>query len=168
MISRTLVLVLSLLLSGFTPEILLAKSKTAWVAGKVYDTDKTTPLSGIPIRIVNVETGDVLNEKTQEEGCYRFKNVNKGSYSMAVTYKGQDYLLPEKVMVELQKREIAVAVCVAISDKDNSLVLLDDCHVCLGGGFPPLGIILISGAAAVVSGIAIGHDNPPVVSESRP
>lgn len=168
MLSRTLVVVLSLVLSGLTPQVLLAKSKTAWVAGKVYDTDKTTPLAGIPIRIVNVETGNVLNEKTQEEGCYRFKSVAKGSYSLAVTYKGQEYLLPEKVMVELDQREIAVAVCVAISDKDNSLILLDNCHVCLGGGFPPVGVFLITGTAAVVSGIAIGHDKPPVVSESRP
>lgn len=166
--SRALVLVVVLLSSGIFPQVLLAKAKTAWVAGKVYDTDKTTPLPGIPIRIVNVDTGKVSEEKTQEEGCYRFKDVAKGTYSLAVTYKGQDYLLPEKVMVELQNREIAVAICVAISDKDNSLILLDNCHVCLGGGFPPLGVVLIGGAAAVAGGVVIGREKPPVVSESRP
>ena len=171
---RVISVVLALALSGFFPQATFAqdqpsgKDKKAWVSGKVYDVDKTTPLENIPIRIVNVESGEVTEEKTQEDGCYRFKGVHSGSYSLAVTYKGQDYLLPEKVLVEdLRDRDVAVAVCVAISDKDSSLILLDNCHICLGAGFPPLGVLLIGGLSSV-GGVILGHNQEPVVSESRP
>lgn len=145
-----------------------AKRKKAWIAGKVYDTDKMTPIEDLPIRIVNVESGEVTEHKTKDEGCYAFEDVKRGTYSLAVSYKGQDYLLPEKVIVEPLQREVAVAVCVAIPEKDNTLVLLDNCHVCLGAGFPPLGIIFFSGAGAVTGGVLIGRNQEPVVSESRP
>jgi hypothetical protein len=168
-----IVVILGLVVSGFFPQVSSAKddpaAKKAWVAGKVFDTDKVTPLVDLPIRIVNVESGEMTEVKTRDEGCYRFKGVYPGSYSVAVTYKGMDYLLPEKVQVgDLQQHDVAVTVCVAIPENGNSLVLLDNCSVCREAGFLPVGVLLIGGSAAAVGGILIGHSKEPVVSESRP
>jgi hypothetical protein len=154
---------LAAVVSGIFPQALLAKDKAPWVAGRVYDTDKSSPLANVSIRIVNVETGNVTDETTDKNGCYAFKNVSAGAYSLAVIYQGKDYLLPEKVMVEMAKEEAALPVCVALSD--TALAMMEECKVCKDK--IPIWLPILGGAG-VVAGIAIGHGEDPVVSESRP
>jgi hypothetical protein len=164
--STIVLVVIVILLTQAAPSF--SKNKDAYVAGKVYDTDQKTPIMGIPVRLVNINSGESRETKTQQEGCYSFKGVPQGTYSISVRRDDQDYLLPDKIKVDLQEREVAVAVCVALAS-ENKLALLDNCHICLGKGFPPFGIFLIAGGAAAATGIIIdtgGED--PVVSPSRP
>jgi Carboxypeptidase regulatory-like domain len=146
-----------------------AKTKEAYIAGKVYDHDKSTALVGAVIRIVNVESGKATEVKSQEEGCFRFRDVANGTYSVSVVYKGKEYFLPEKIKVERRDRPMGVAVCLALVET-NALSLLENCQICLGGGFPPVGkFILLAGPAAVAGGIVLGRDEKdPVASEIRP
>lgn len=146
-----------------------AKTKEAYIAGKVFDHDKTTVLVGAIVRIVNVDSGKETEVKSQEEGCFRFANVVNGTYSVSVTHKGKEYFLPEKIKMELRDRAVAVAICVALVEP-NALILVENCQICLGGGFPPVGKFIIVGAsAAVAGGIVLGRDEKdPVASEIRP
>lgn len=158
-------IVLNLLLSSFPS--FAADKKEAYVAGKVYDQSQNHPLKGVIVRIVNMDTGEAHQDKTDEDGCYSFKKIPEGSYSLSVTHNNQDYLLAEKIKVEkIEKKDIVVASCVALAEK-NTLVELQDCHVCLKG-IPALAILIPAGAAAIGGITAIIITDEPSASPSRP
>lgn len=163
------VFLLVIFLQVSSSSVAIAKTKEAYIAGKVYDHDKSTVLIGAVVRIVNVESGKETEEKSQEEGCFRFRDVVNGTYSVSVSYKGKEYFLPEKIKVERREREVAVAVCLALVET-NGLTLVENCQICLGGGFPPVGkFLILGGSAAVAGGIVLGRDEKdPVASEIRP
>ncbi len=143
-----------------------AEKKVGHIGGKVFDVDGTTPLVGVQVRIVNVETGEARDTKSGKEGCYKFKNLPNGTYSVAVNHEGKDYLLPEKLTVAVADKEVAVTACLVLGEKDN-LTLKEDCHFCKEAGFPPYGIWIISGgAAAVAAGVIISRGEEK--SPSRP
>jgi hypothetical protein len=134
--------------------------KDVYLAGKVFDEQQAHPLKGVMVRIVNLETGESHQEKTGEDGCYSFKNIKEGTYSVSVSYSGQDYLLAEKVKVEkIEDRDVVVVCCVALGS-ENTLVQLQNCHVCKKG-IPVLAIIIPAGAgAAAISSIVISGEPP--------
>jgi len=143
-------------------------AKEGYVAGKVYDFDKTTPLKDATIRLTSVATGKSVDEKLKDEGCYSFKKVEEGTYSVSVTFNGKEYTLPDKVVVEILEKKVVVSVCVALAE-NNSLLLLDNCKVCLGGGFPPVALLLIGGGTAgTITGISVGGGGEPTASPSAP
>ncbi len=125
-----------------------ADAKKGIVAGKVFDRDTTSVLKGVPVRIVNVDSGSATEVKTDKEGCYRFKSVPNGAYSVSVSTQKQDYLLPEKINVQSTDKPAAVTLCVALGEKD-SLNMLPDCEVCKPF---PIGYIVIGAAAAAIAG----------------
>ena len=143
-------------------------AKEGYVAGKVYDFDKTTPLKDAVIRLTSVATGKSVEEKSKDEGCYSFKKVEEGTYSVSVSVNGKEYVLPDKVVVEILQKKVVVSVCVALAE-NNALVMLDNCKVCLGGGFPPVALLLIGGGTAgTITGISVGGGGEPVASPSAP
>jgi hypothetical protein len=110
--------------------------------------------------------------KSKGDGCFSRRDVTNGTYSISVNHKGADYLLPEKIKVERRgDRPVAVAVCLALAES-NRLALIENCQICLGGGFPSLKALVIGGGSAVVAGIiGVGRgkdDELPPVSPSRP
>jgi hypothetical protein len=161
----TIFIVLNLLFSSFPS--LAADKKEAYIAGKVYDQTQNHPLKGVLVRIVNMESGEAHQDKTDEDGCYSFKKIPEGSYSLSVTYNNEDYLLAEKIKVEkIEKKDIVVASCVALAEK-NSLTELQDCHLCLKG-IPALAILIPAGAAGIGGITAIIIKDEPPASASRP
>jgi hypothetical protein len=143
----------------FTFPASAANKKDAYLAGKVYDEDQTHPLKGVVVRIVNLETGQALQEKTNDEGCYNFKKIPEGSYSVSVSYNGQDYLLAEKVKVEkIEEKDVVVAVCVALGGQ-NALVQLQNCQLCRKG-FPVLFILIPAGGVGALSAIILTSEPP--------
>jgi hypothetical protein len=118
------------------------------------------------VRIVNLDTGESQQAKTDDEGCYSFNKVQEAPYSISVTYNAQDYLLAEKVKVEkIEERDVVVAVCVALGS-ENTLMQLQNCQVCKKG-IPLLVFILPAGGAiGAISAIVIS-DEPPA-SPSTP
>lgn len=144
-----------------------ADKKDAYVAGKVFDQTQNHPLKDVIVRIVNMETGVSRQDKTDEDGCYSFKKIPEGTYSLSVSYNNQDYLLAEKLKVEkIEKKDIVVASCVALAEK-NSLVELQDCHICLKG-IPALAILIPAGAAGVGAITAVLITDEPRASPSTP
>jgi hypothetical protein len=144
-----------------------ADKKDAHLAGKVYDQQQTHTLEGVLVRIVNLESGESHQEKTGEDGCFSFKKIQEGAYSLSVSVNGQDYLLAEKVKVEkVQERDVVVATCVALGS-ENTLVLLQNCHVCLKGIPALVFIIPAGGGIGAISAIIIS-DEPPSASPSTP
>jgi hypothetical protein len=144
-----------------------ADKKDAYVAGKVFDQTQNHPLKDVIVRIVNMDTGMSQQDKTDEDGCYSFKKIPEGTYSLSVSYNNQDYLLAEKLKIEkIEKKDIVVASCVALAEK-NSLSELQDCHICLKG-IPALAILIPAGAAGVGGITAILISDEPPASPSRP
>lgn len=143
------VFLLVIILQVSASSVAIAKTKEAYIAGKVYDHDKSTFLIGAVVRIVNVESGKATEVKSQEEGCFRFRDVVNGTHSVSVTHNGKEYFLPEKIKVERRDRAVAVAVCLALVET-NGLTLVENCRICLGGGFPPVGKFIILGGSAAV------------------
>src|SRR5262249_49696210 len=143
-------------------------AKDGYVAGEVYDFDKTTRLKDVTIRLTSVATGKSIEEKTKDEGCYSFKKVEEGTYSVSVTVNGKEYVLPDKVVVEILHKKVVTSICVALAE-NNQLLMLEDCKVCLGGGFPPVALLLIGGGTAgTITGISVGGGGEPTASPSAP
>jgi Carboxypeptidase regulatory-like domain len=154
--------------------------KEVTIAGRVYDYNKdndpkheTSPLHGVTVRIVNIENGQPREDETDHDGCYKFKDVQNGTYTVTVFYKGHDqamakkvvgeFLLPNKItVVRSPEKEILIKTCVALAEK-NTLLLLEDCDLC---GKVPVWIWIIP--AAVVAGGTIGRGNEEETSPSRP
>jgi hypothetical protein len=186
--SNRLVLLLLLLASVFifaSQQSVMASSRDdAYLAGKIYDFDKTVTLQGVLVRIVNLQTGEAREDKTDVEGCYKFKNVHAGTYSISVSYDEnayqaaqvaesrrvlktpqqagavKEYQLAEKIEIgKLDKRNVAIAACVALSE-NNSLTLLESCQVCLNV-LPPLAYFIVPATALVVGGIELGKGTEP-------
>jgi hypothetical protein len=158
-------ILLNFLLSSFPS--FAADKKEAYIAGKVYDQAQNQPLKGAIVRIVNMDTGESRQDKTDEDGCYSFKKIPEGTYSLSVSYNNQDYLLAEKIkVVKTEHKDIVVSSCVALAEK-NSLIELQDCHVCLKG-IPALAILIPAGAAAIGGITAIIITDEPSASPSRP
>ena len=147
--------------------------KTVTIAGRVYDYDKDTPIKGVKVRIVNVQNGTPREEETDKDGCYKFKDVDNGTYTLSVFYKGNDqamakkvlgeFLLPNKItVVRSPEKDILIKTCVALAEK-NTLLLLQDCDLC---SKVPAWIWVIP--AGVVVGGTIGRGNEEETSPSRP
>jgi hypothetical protein len=163
--AATIFIVLNLLFSPFPS--FAADKKEAYIAGKVYDQAQNHPLKDVIVRIVNMDTGESHQDKTDEDGCYSFKKIAEGTYSLSVTYNNQDFLLAEKIKVEkIEKKDIVVASCVALAEK-NTLIELQDCHICLKG-IPALAILIPAGAAGIGGITAIIIKDEPPASPSRP
>ena len=144
-------------------DLLAADNQDAYIAGKVYDVGQTKPLQGATVRIVGLESGEARVATTDKEGCYSFKNVRAGGYSVSITYKGTEYLLAEKIKMEnLGKVKAAIALCMALQ-ADKSLSMLENCQVC-PKGIPVIAFIIAGGTAATVAGIVIGKSG----TESSP
>jgi hypothetical protein len=160
---------------GATPENNSNKDlKEVKIAGRVYDFDKDNPLHNVTVRIVNVDTGQPRETTTDKDGCYNFDNVENGTYTLTVYYKGNDsalakkvvgeFLLPNKItVVRSPEKDILIKTCVSLAEK-NSLFLLDDCDLC--HKIPAL--IWVIPAAAVLAGGTIGRGNEEETSPSRP
>ena len=113
--------------------------KEVRIAGRVYDYDKDNPLHGVTVRIVNVETGQPRETETDKEGCYDFKDVANGTYTMTVFYKGNDetmskkvlgeFLLPSKItVVRSTEKDILINTFLNLAE-NNTLGLMDDCEL---------------------------------------
>jgi len=148
--------------------------KDVTIAGRVYDYDKDKPLHNVTVRIVNVETGQPREDETDKDGCYKFKDVQNGTYTLTVFYKGNDsdmlkkvvgeFLLPNKItVVRSTEKDILIKTCVSLAEK-NTLFLLDDCDLC--HKVPAL--VWIIPAAAVLAGGTIGRGNEEETSPSTP
>lgn len=147
--------------------------KEVTIAGRVYDYDKDNPLHGVTVRIVNLENGQPREDKTDHDGCYKFEDVQNGTYTLTVFYKGDDsamakkvvgeFLLPNKItVVRSPDKEILIKTCVSLFEK-NSLLLLEDCDLCHK---VPAWIWVIP--AFVVAGGTIGGGDEEETSPSRP
>jgi len=147
--------------------------KTVAIAGRVYDYDKDTPIHNVKVRIVNVQNGVPREEETDKDGCYKFKDVDNGTYTLSVYYKGNDqamakkvlgeFLLPNKItVVRSPEKDILIKTCVSLAEK-NTLLLLEDCDLC---SKVPAWIWVIP--AGVVAGGTIGRGNEEETSPSRP
>ncbi len=144
-----------------------AAKKDAYIAGKVYDQPQAQPLKGVIVRIVNLDTGEAYQAKTDKDGCYSFMKIPEASYSLSVSYNNQDYLLAEKIKVQkVEGNDVVVASCVALADK-NTLVQLQTCHVC-SKGIPAWVILVPAGGTAVGVLTAILITDEPSASPSRP
>jgi len=155
--------------------------KKVTIAGRVYDYNKDndpkhegTPLRGVTVRIVNIENGQPREDETDHDGCYKFEDVQNGTYTFTVFYKGNDqamakkvlgeFLLPNKItVVRSPEKEILIKTCVALAEK-NTLLLLEDCDLCHK---VPAWIWIIP-ASAVVAGGQLGRGNEEETSPSRP
>jgi hypothetical protein len=147
--------------------------KSVEIAGRVYDYDKDTPIKGVIVRIVNVANGQPREDTTDHDGCYKFKDVENGTYTMSVFYKGNDpamakkilgeFLLPNKItVVRSTEKDILIKTCVALAEK-NTLLLMDDCDLC---SKVPAWIWVVP--AAVVVGGTVGRGDEEETSPSRP
>jgi hypothetical protein len=147
--------------------------KTVTIAGRVYDYDKDTPIHGVKVRIVNIQNGQPREEETDKDGCYKFENVDNGTYTYSVYYKGNDqamakkilgeFLLPNKItVVRSPEKDILIKTCVALAEK-NTLLLLADCDLC---SKVPAWVWVIP--AGVIIGGTIGRGNEEETSPSRP
>jgi hypothetical protein len=161
------------MLSSGTVTVWAANPKEVRIAGRIYDFNKSSPLHNVSVRIVNVATGIPREDQTDKDGCYEFKNVENGSYTFSVYYKGPDaamqkkvlgeFLLPYKItVVRSPEKDILIKTCVALAEK-NSLLLLQDCDLC--HKVPVIWWIIPAGA--VLAG-AIGKGNEEETSPSRP
>jgi len=139
--------------------------------GKYEEINK--PLEDIPVHIVNLETGAAFDTKTNKNGCYIFKNIPVGTYSLSVTLRGKDYPLAEKIKVEKDQKIFA---CVETSDKDWTLALITEVHEkkdkvenskCRCKEFPFLWVFLGAGAGTA-AGIIIGTGGDEEASPSTP
>jgi carboxypeptidase family protein len=147
--------------------------KTVTIAGRVFDYDKDTPIKGVKVRIVNIQNGQPREDETDHDGCYKFKDVDNGTYTLSVYYKGSDQAMAKKVLGEFllvnkitvvrsPEKEILIKTCVALAEK-NSLLLLQDCDLC---SKVPAWIWVIP--AGVVVGGTIGRGDEEETSPSRP
>jgi hypothetical protein len=145
--------------------------KEVKIAGRVYDYDKDNPLHNVTVRIVNVNTGQPREDETDKDGCYEFEDVENGTYTLTVFYKGNDsamakkvvgeFLLPNKItVVRSTEKNILIKTCVSLAEK-NSLFLMDDCDLC--HKTPAIWWII---PAALVLGAGRGNDEE--TSPSRP
>ncbi|HEY7160729.1 MAG TPA: carboxypeptidase-like regulatory domain-containing protein [Acidobacteriota bacterium] len=158
-------LILQLIFLPFT--LTAADKKDAYIAGKVFDQTQNHPLKDVIVRIVNMDTGVSHQDKTDEDGCYSFKKIPEGTYSLSASYNNQDYLLGEKLKVEkTEHKDIVVASCVALGDK-NTLSELQECHLCLKG-IPALAILIPAAAAGIGAITAILITDEPPASPSTP
>ncbi len=133
------------------------------------------PIGDIPVHIVNLDTGVSFDTKTNGNGCYIFKKIPVGTYSLSVTYRGKDYPLVEKIKIEKDQKVFA---CVESSDKDWSLGLTSEVHQkkdhkvendkCHCKEFPLLWLFLAGGGAASGTGIIIGTGGDEEASPSTP
>jgi hypothetical protein len=148
--------------------------KEVKIAGRVYDYDKDKPLHNVTVRIVNLDNGQPREDETDKDGCYEFEDVQNGTYTLTVFYKGDDsamakkvlgeFLLPNKItVVRSPDKNILIKTCVALAEK-NTLLLLDDCDLCRK--VPPF--FWIIPAAAVLAGGTIGRGNEEETSPSTP
>jgi hypothetical protein len=148
--------------------------KEVKIAGRVYDFDKDNPLHNVTVRIVNIDNGQPREDETDKDGCYDFKDVQNGTYTLTVFYKGNDsalakkvvgeFLLPNKItVVRSPEKDILIKTCVALAEK-NTLLLLDDCDLC----HKVPAIYWIIPAAAVLAGGTIGRGNEEETSPSTP
>ncbi len=138
-----------------------ADKKDAYIAGKVYDEPQSQTLKGAAVRIVNLDTGEAHQTKTDGDGCYSFKKIQEGSYSLSVSWNGQDHLLAEKVKVEKNaEKDVVVSICTALASK-SALVQLQNCQIC-SKVIPAWALIVAAGAGGigVISAIIISDDPP--------
>jgi len=147
--------------------------KAVTIAGRIFDYDKSTPLHPVTVRITNVATGVPRETETDKDGCYKFENVDDGTYAFSVYYKGSDPAMTKKVVGEFQlpnkitvvrstEKEIMIKNCDSLAEK-NTLLMLEDCSLCTK---VPAWVWVIP--AAVVAGGSIGRGNDEETSPSRP
>ena len=64
------------------------------------------PIDDIPVHIVNLDTGAAFDTKTNSNGCYIFKKIPVGTYSLSVTLREKDYLLVRRPVRDAMPRSI--------------------------------------------------------------
>lgn len=146
--------------------------KFRFVSDGKYD-EINKPIEDIPVHIVNLDTGVAFDTQTNSNGCYIFKNIPVGTYSLSVTLRGKDYPLAEKIKVEKDQKVFA---CAESSDKDWALGLTTEVHQkknhkvdndkCHCKEFPLLWIF--AGAGGAAAGIIIGKGGEEEASPSTP
>ncbi len=139
--------------------------------GKYDEINK--PIEDIPVHIVNLDTGAAFDTKTNSNGCYIFKEIPVGTYSLSVTLREKDYPLAEKIKVEKDQKIFA---CAESNDKDWNLGLTTEVHTkkdhkvdndkCHCKEFPLLWIF--AGAGAGATGIIIGKGGEEEASPITP
>src|SRR5262245_54365818 len=97
------------------------------VLGKVFDSDKKTELKNVPVHIVNLETGEATDTKTNSGGCYKYTDVKPGTYSLTVSHDGKDYLLPDRLHVVVPEKKTAIVTCLALLENTTELQLVEKC-----------------------------------------
>lgn len=131
------------------------------------------PLEDTPVHIVNLDTGAAFDTKTNSNGCYIFKKLPVGTYTLSVTLRGKDYPLAEKIKIENDQKIFA---CVETSDKDWTLALITEVHEkkdkienskCRCKEFPFLWLFLGAGGATA-AGIIIGTGGDEEASTETP
>jgi len=117
------------------------------------------PIPDLPVRIVNVDTGEGLDTKTDKDGCYIFKKVPLGMYSESASYQGKDYTLPDKIKVESSQKLFA---CVALKQETTDIRLLFEVNTkdqCKCKQFPFLFLLLGAGGGIAIGVIKKGGEN---------
>lgn len=141
-------------------EFKLPKNRSSECKGKIINIPGDNenilcqkPLPDLPVHIVDVASGKGLDTKTDNDGCYIFKDVPFGTYTESASYNGKEYALEPKIQIQTSQKLFA---CVSLKEETIDMVLLHEVSNkdrCKCKQFPFLFLLLGGGGAA---GILIG------------
>lgn len=151
---------LILVLALFQPFSLFAENDDQRLSGRVFEVDKKTAVADVMVRIVQSETGQSRETKTNANGCYDFENVSVGVYTLSASQAGTDFILPNKIKVDPDAKLMA---CVAFAQNNTLEIVTESCKC---KEFPWFVLVLGTGPAAGF--ILAGEDDPDEASPSRP
>lgn len=119
---------------------------TGSMIGVVYEEDGTTPVVGAIVKIRNVATGKVYESTpTDENGIFRFENIEEGIYVAGVTKNGVQFNVEEAVGIKAD--EVAQMVLILKPGKKKDII---------GFFTSTAGIALIAVAtAAIITGAVV-------------
>lgn len=144
----------------YTSAAVFAQDEDQELAGRVFDADHVTPLDDVVVRIVQAETGQSRDTKTNENGCYDFDELAVGTYTLSIDQGGLIYTLPNKIKVEPDTNLMA---CVGVAASNALEIITENCS-CKN----LVGLFLVLGSAAAVGFLLPAEEEPDEASPSRP